>query len=168
MEIQTLASFQGIAGLLNLARGCVRIVAVVSPSTPGTDAQLDSILSVVRTSPSKRLRVYVIVTPAADADTPLQATLFAARHTGERVVYLWDPNAGVANPWKESVGIKSTDNRPIFCLYDTAATFTLAPPTPDTWVQGNTRFDPHPFTDRTSELVRRVESKVTGAATQTP
>jgi hypothetical protein len=167
-EIQTLASFQGIAGLMNLARGCVRIVAVDSPSAPGADAQLDTVLSVVRTSPSKRLRVYVIVTPAADADTPLQAALLASRHPGERVVYLWDPSAGVTNLWKDSVGIKSADSRPIFCLYDTAATFTLAPPTPDTWVQGNARFDPRPFTDRTSELVRRVESKVTGTATQTP
>ncbi len=169
-EIQKLQSFQGIAGLMNLARGCVRIVAVVSPSAPGADAQFDTILSVVRTNPSKRLRAYVILTPGSDTDTPLQATLFASRHPGERVVYLWDPTAGVANLWKESVGIKAADIQPSFYLYDTAASFTLAPPTPDAWVHGSgeARFDARAFTDRASELVRRVESKVAGASTRTP
>jgi hypothetical protein len=165
--IQKLENFQGIAGLMNLARGCVRIVAVVAPSAPGADAQLDTILSVLRTNPSKRLRAYVLVTHAADADAPLQAALFASRHPGERVVYLWDPN-GVSNLWKESVGIKDTRFHTIFCLYDTAATFTLAPPTPDAWIEGEVGFDPRPFTDRTRELLRRVESKVAGTATKTP
>jgi hypothetical protein len=166
-SIQKLESFQGIAGLMNLARGCVRIVAVVAPSAPGADAQLDTILSVLRTNPSKRLRAYVLVAHAADADAPLQAALFASRHPGERVVFLWDPN-GVSNLWKESVGIKDAGFHTLFCLYDTAATFTLAPATPDAWIEGVAGFDPRPFTDRTRELLRRVESKVAGTATKTP
>jgi len=169
-EIQRVNNFQGVAGLLNLARGCVRVVAVVSPTAPGADAQMDTILSIVRANPSKRLRAYVVVTPAADATSPLQAALFAARHPGERVIYLWDPTAVVANLWKESVEIAVADMNAVFCLYDTAASFTVAPPTPDTWVhgRGEGRFNAHAFTDRTNELVRRVESKVAGAASRTP
>lgn len=163
-QVLSLENFQGLAGLMNLARGSVRILAVVSPTAPGVGADMDAILSILRANSSKRLRVYVVITAAGKGDTAVRAADLAGRHYDKRVVYMWDPTTVVANTWRTPLGIENGNVHSVFFLYDTPATFTDAPAVPDTWMHRRTDLKGPPFDaarlqTRANELVTRVESK---------
>jgi hypothetical protein len=167
--VHRVEKFEALSGLMNLARGCVRIVAVVSPTAPGADADLAAVLSSVRASSSKRLRAYVVITAASAEDTAIRAAEFAARHTAPRTVYLWDPTAVVAGRFGPVLGVEGKVHS-VYLLYDTAAILGDSPPAPDTWMQdgpgSQNRFDARQLETRANELVRRVESKVAGAESE--
>jgi hypothetical protein len=168
-SVPRLGNLVNLATVLNLARGTVRIVAVVSPTSPTAAEGLGVIASILEAIPSKRLRAYVILTRAGDADTQTRALNLAAHHRDRRIVYLWDPDRIVETAFAPLVGQTGEPAREVYLLYDTAASFTTVPATPTLWMHMNPRLDgarleEAPLSAKADELVRAVEKKAADAA----
>jgi len=169
-SIQQLSSFTSLATVLNLSRGAVRILAIVSPSAGTADDGLEAIERVLAGNPSRRLRVYVLLTRAGAGDTSARAAVTAARHQDPRIIYIWDPGQIVAEAFRPLVGLESDPVRDVYFLFDTNATFTDVPPMPALWMQANpaiagTPLDADSLQAETGRLVRRVERTASGRAT---
>jgi hypothetical protein len=167
--VPQLANFMSLATVMNLARGTVRIVAVVSPSSPGAAKGMDVIDGILRDIPSKRFRAYVILTHALAADSQARALDLAARHPDRRIVYVWDPAAAVAKAVAPIVGLAGEPVYNVFLLYDTDAAFTTSPATPVLWMHLHPGIDGPPLEDaplrvKADELVRAVEKKAGSGA----
>lgn len=167
--IPQLSNFTSLASIMNLARGTVRIVAVVSPSSDGAAGGMDVVASILRDIPSKRLRAYVILSHAVPADSKFRALDLAGRHRDRRIVYLWDPEAVVASAMAPLVGLAGEPAHDVYLLYDTDATFSATPPTPALWMQlhpgiEGPALDAASLRTRANELVGAVERKAAGAA----
>lgn len=161
--IPQITKFESLSPIMNLARGTVRIVAIVSPSSPDAAAGLDVVASVLRDVPSKRLRAYVILSRAVADDTEMRALELVSRHRDRRIVYLWDPGALVAAAMAPVTGSAAPVHDAYF-LYDTDATFTTAPATPVLWMCTGAHHEgpplaAEPLRARAEELVRSVERK---------
>jgi hypothetical protein len=162
--IPRLANFTSLATILNLARGTVRILAVVSPTSPGADAGLEAITSILSEIPSKRLRAFVILSSSSEADTRARSLGFAAAHVDRRIVYVWDPEAAVNAALTSSEGLAGAPALDVLLLYDTAATFTTNAPAPVMWIPlGGDPVDAGPLRDRADAMVRAVEREASGA-----
>ncbi len=167
--VPRLANFTSLSTIMNLARGAVRIVAIVSPSSPEAAASMDAIASVLGDIPSKRLRAYVILSQAREDDSRVRALDLAARHRDRRIVYLWDPGTAVAAAMAPLTGSSDGTVHGVFFLYDTDATFTTVPPAPVLWMQlganvDGPALDAESLRDRADELVKTVERKAATAA----
>lgn len=166
--VPRLTNFTSLSTIMNLARGTVRIVAIVSPSSPGAAGGMDVIASILGDIPSKRFRVYVILSHAGPADSEVRALNLAGRHRDRRIVYLWDPNAAVATAIAPMIGLAGEPAHDVYLLYDTDATFGMAPATPALWMHTHPRIEgpaleAAPLRDRAAELVRAVERKAADA-----
>ncbi len=164
--VPRLTNFAALATILNLARGAVRLVAVVSPSAPGAEAGMDAVASMLRDIPSKRLRAFVIISQTDSTDTRGRALNLAARHIDRRIVYLWDPDATTAAAMAASDGLAGMPARDVLLLYDTAATFTTTVPAPVAWVPMDDSAGPvasAALRGTADELVRAVERKAATA-----
>jgi hypothetical protein len=162
--VPRLANFASLATILNLARGTVRSVAVVSPASAGAEAGLQAVASILDGIPSKRLRAYVILSSTNSADTQARALDLAARHVDRRIVYVWDPGATVTAAMAGSEGLGGAPTRDVLLLYDTAATFTTVVPPPVAWLAlDGAPVDPGALRARADEMVRAVERKASGA-----
>jgi hypothetical protein len=164
-----LTNFGSLSTILNLARGTVRIVAVVTPSSPAAIQGLDILASVLDDIPSKRLRVYVLLSPAGPNDSKVRALNLAARNRDRRIVYLWDGDAAVAVAMAPLVGLEDEPAQDVYFLYDTDATFNAEPATPVLSMNLNPHVDglkleAQMMRERAEELVRAVEKKAAGAA----
>ncbi|HEU4363874.1 MAG TPA: hypothetical protein VFT13_00255 [Candidatus Krumholzibacteria bacterium] len=167
--VPRLTNFSSLATIMNLARGTVRIVAVVSPSSDGARGGMDVVASILRDIPSKRLRAYVILSHAGPADSEVRALDLAARHRDRRIVYLWDPEAVVATALAPVVGLAGKPAHDVCLLYDTDATFSATLATPALWMQlrpgsEGPALDAASLHARANDLVGAVEQKAAGAA----
>jgi hypothetical protein len=168
-NIPQLTSLTSLATVLNLARGAVRIVGIVSPSSGTADDGLSAIKQVLADNPSRRLRVYVLLTRARADDTTARAIVTAARYREPRIIYLWDPDQIAANAFRATVGLASGPVHDVYFLFDTGATFTAAPPRPELWMQANPAIDGAPMDAdslraETARLVERVERNASSRA----
>jgi hypothetical protein len=149
-----------VAAFLNLAQGTVRIVAAVPSDVRSSLGVVDSIASIVRENPSKRLRAYIILT---GAESPLQAAVLAGQAPDPRVVYFWDPAGEVAKTW-------AWDGTACAWLYDTSAKFADPPPQASLTVtakkDGKPYFQCDALRAMSNDLVRRVEAKVEASGTE--
>ena len=169
MVVPQLANFMSLATVMNLARGTVRVVAIVSPSSPDAAKGMEVIGDILHDIPSKRFRAYVILTHALAADSPTRALDLAARHPDRRIVYVWDPDGVVATAVAPVIGPTEAPAYNVFLLYDTDAAFTTAPSTPVLWMHLHPGIDGPPLEEaplrvKVEELVRAVEKKA-GAGT---
>ena len=94
LEVDSLA---GVTGFFNLGQGAVRIVALVSPTSPECVAGLDSIGALLSRFPSRRLRTYVVFMPMLDSDTRISALVRVGELTDRRVVFFWNQNRSVGD-----------------------------------------------------------------------
>ncbi len=147
--------FGQIAAFLNLAQGTVRLVAIVATDAGASLGVVDSVASLVRENPSKRLRAYVLLRGGTEPESSLRAALLASRATFDpRIVYLWDPTGDVTKPWEPG------DAGAVW-LYDTSARFSDRPPPPTLLVEAKGAvLNCASLRATSSELVRRVEAKM--------
>ncbi len=153
--VQRIDRFEHIAAFLNLAQGTVRIVAIVPSNDIASAAIVDTIAAVVQSSPSKRLRAYVVLT--GESGTPLQAAVLAGRTTDKRIAYFWDATGDATRPWES--------HPPGVWVYDTAAKFSDRPPTAAMAFQAPAPIDGDALRNTSIELVRKVEAKMSVPAT---
>lgn len=78
-------------GFFNIARGTVRFVCVLSPTDPDCREAFDTIRRIMETTPSKRLRAYMVYQPSAEGDSREVAFQLAAGLNEPRVAHFWDP-----------------------------------------------------------------------------
>ncbi len=167
--IPRLNAYASLATVLNLSRGAVRIVAIVSPGSETADRGLDVIDRVLAANSSRRLRAYVLLSKASESDTEIRAVLAASRHREPRIVYLWDPDQIAGNAFRSVVGLESGPVHDVYFLFDTAATFRASPPKPDLWMSLNSAIDGPPLDAdslqaEAGRLVRRVERSASSRA----
>ncbi len=160
-NVHPVAKFAHVAALLNLGQGTVRIVAVVPTGSSSSAGVVDTLASIVQGTPSKRLRVYVILQGENDADSPLHAAVLAGRATDPRLVFFWDPTGDVARAWH-------TTSSACAWLYDTAVKFGDAPPAAALTVEASppgrdARLAGAALRGESSTMIRRVEAKVAQA-----
>ncbi len=168
--IPRLPNVTSMATILNLGRGAVRIVAAISPTSDSADDGLGAIEAVLRENPSKRLRAYVFLTGAGEADTPLRATDVASRHQDRRIAYMWDPDAIAGTTLAPRIGLTGSAASDVIFIFDTDAAFTDVAPEPSLWMRtspaatGN-RLDAESLRSRVDSLVTQVERKASGGKT---
>lgn len=161
-DVPVLQSFEGLSAIVNLAQGAVRIVATVSPTSPDAVPAMDALYAMLAANPSKRLRVFVVLTPALETDTLVKSLVFAGERREKRILYLWDPQSLAASALRPALGLTPGGNPAynVFMLYDTAARFSVTPP--DSWWHVNPaldgpRFDADALGEHVAEMVRRVD-----------
>jgi hypothetical protein len=155
-NIHRVEKYAHVAAFLNLGQGTVRIVAVVPTGLESSLGVVDTLASIVHGTPSKRLRVYVILRGENDADSPLHAAVLAGRASDPRLVYFWDPTGDVARAWASS-------ETACAWLYDTSAKFADAPPKASltvspTSVGHDARLAGASLRATSGEMIRRVEA----------
>ncbi|HEX5133476.1 MAG TPA: hypothetical protein VFX92_13455 [Candidatus Krumholzibacteria bacterium] len=160
--VPRLVNLSSLATIMNLGRGSVRIIAVIAPSAPGAEDGLDVLASVFENIPGKRLRAYVLLTRATDADTHVRALSLAARLRDRRVVYLWDPDGIGASLTAPLTGTPAPPGAGVYCLYDTDATFGPAAPEPALWMEAGSDpagppLEARALEERAAAMVRTVE-----------
>ena len=165
-SVARLQNFGTLVSFLNLASGAVRMVVVLQPSAAECDAALEAVQSVLESTASKRLRVFVIWTPLTTQDNEMRALSLANAIHDRRLVHFWDPGAFVADSFRGVVGSAGTPATGVLLLYDTDAHLALEPPAPSLWMSVNpdikgAALDRKLLTGETNTMVRRVEEKVT-------
>lgn len=156
-SIRRIDQFTHAAAFLNLAQGTVRIVTIVPAHSSASQGVIDTVASILRGNPSKRLRAYVILRGGTDDGLPLQAAVIAARASDPRIVYFWDPTGAVAQVWEPGSAGGAW-------LYDTSAKFSHQPPPASLVVAvpdgRGAALDGSALRATSAELVRRVEAKM--------
>jgi len=152
--------FTHVASLLNLAQGTVRMVAILPVDTRASLAAVDTVASIVKGNPSKRLRAYVILRGGNEAESSLRAALLVGRASDPRIVFLWDQTGAVTDFWKPGP-------TPGVWLYDTSAKFAEQLPEPALILAaakgGDARIEGAALRSAAYELVRLVEAKMARA-----
>jgi hypothetical protein len=166
-------SFTTLVSFFNLASGTVRIVAVLSPSSPATVEVLEAIMGALRANPSRRLRAYVVMSSVSSADTDIRALSHTVPYRERRLTYLWDPNALAASAFRSVSGPGADPATGLCMLYDTDARFLTAPAPPKVWMCADPRLHGPPLdavrlAKEANTLVRRVEARATEPATPSP
>lgn len=156
-NIRRIEQFAHAAAFLNLAQGTVRIVTIVRTESSSSLGVVDTVASILRDNPSKRLRAYFILRGENSTDQPLQAAVIAGRASDPRIVYFWDPTGAVAQMWEPG-------NTGGAWLYDTSAKFSDRPPKASLVVtmpagSGSTLAGAS-LRATSAEFVRRVEAKM--------
>lgn len=163
--VPRVGNFLSLSTILNFGRGAVRVLAIVAPSSPDAETAMETVEALLRDIPSKRLRVYVVLSHAGADDTQIRALDLASRHRDRRIVYLWDPEGLVATAMGPVSGGERADG--VLFLYDTDATFTTAPAEPLLWLRlapaGGEPLERDALLERASGLVRDVERKASDA-----
>jgi hypothetical protein len=167
-NIAKLQNFNTMVAMTNLASGAVRLIVVLDPASTGADAAMKAVESVLGGNPSKRLRAFVVWSAVSAGSTEARATARSTVHD-RRLVYFYDPQATVANAFKNVVGSGDAPATDVLLLYDTDAHLAPEPPAPSLWMSANksikgTALDATQLGASTNELVRRVEEKVTDGA----
>jgi len=157
--VPRLSNFTTLATIMNLARGTVRILVVVAPSSPDAEKGLDAVAAILHENPSKRLRAYVVLSRTGDEDTEVRAVNLAGGHLDRRIVYLWDPGDTVAAAIAASEELEGIAPHDLILLYDTTATFTTAAPSPVMWVPlaGDAPVESGALKGEAEQLVHAVE-----------
>jgi hypothetical protein len=168
-SVARLQNFGTLVSFLNLASGAVRLVVVLQPSSPASDAALEAVRSMLENNASKRLRTYVVWTPLTPEDSQMRALSLANTIHDRRLVYFWDPEAFVANSFRGVVGSADIPATGVLLLYDTDAHLALSPPAPSLWMSVNPAIkgdaiDSKQLSANANTMVRRVEEKITDAA----
>lgn len=168
-SVPRLQNFGTLVGILNLARGAVRVVVILNPSAAGCQDALTAVNSMLQSNASKRLRVYVVWSRLGKEDTELRAISMSTGMRDRRLVYFWDPEAFVANSFRGVVGSGDSPATGVLLLYDTDTHLALDPPAPSMWMSVNPALtgpalDPAELGSQANEMVRRVEAKVNDAA----
>lgn len=171
--VARLQNFGTLVAFLNLASGTVRLVAIVQPSSPSSDAVISTLQSIMDQNPSKRLRGYVVWTRLSDEDTEMRALSRASETSDRRLVHFWDGGAHVAESFRGALGSGETPTSGVVLLYDTDAHLALAPPAPSMWLSVNPKLtgnaqDASQLAVQANTMVRRVEAKVTDATPPKP
>jgi hypothetical protein len=171
--VARLQNFETLIAFLNLASGAVRLVVILEPSEQSSADVLTAVQSVLEANASKRLRVFVVWSRLGPDDTELRALARTAELRDRRLVCFWDGGGFVASSFRGAVGSKSEPVTGTILLYDTDARLAFAPPAPSLWMSVNPALagpalDASALGARTSEMVRRVEAKVTDAAQSKP
>lgn len=155
--IRRIDQFTHAAAFLNLAQGTVRIVTIVPAHSIASQGVIDTVASILRGNPSKRLRAYFILQGGTGDGLPLQAAVIAGRASDPRIVYFWDPTGAVAEVWEPGSAGGAW-------LYDTSAKFSDRPPTASLVVAvpngRDAPLDGSALRATSAELVRRVEAKM--------
>jgi hypothetical protein len=167
--VPTLTTRNGLATILNLGRGSVRIVAVVRPSDPGAGELLAELETTLELIPAKRLRAYVFLSRISDVDTHIRALNLASATADRRIVYLWDPEAIAARTFGPASGIGDGPATGVLFLYNPAATFDPMPPAAELWMENDEFVDGPPLdggalTARAKTLVQTVEREAAGTS----
>lgn len=153
--IRRVEKFVHAAAFLNLAQGTVRMVAILPTSETASLAMMDTIAAVVRSNPSKRLRVFVILNGESDTgESPLRAAVLAGRASDTRIVCFWDPTGSVARMWgpRDAACVR---------VYDTTAKFIDPLPPPALEVKADDgRLDGSALRVTSNDLVQRLEAKM--------
>jgi hypothetical protein len=157
-------TFSTLAAFLNLASGTVRLVAILSPSSPASAAIMETIGTTLRSNPSRRLRAYVVFSHLSTADSEMRALNHAAGLRDRRLIYLWDANAVTAGVFRSVPGSTTEPATDLCMIYDTDARVADPPPAPVLWMSGNPRLggprlEATRFADQANALVRRVEAR---------
>jgi hypothetical protein len=171
--VARLQNFGTLVAFLNLASGTVRLVAVVEPSAPSSDAVISTLQSIMDKNPSKRLRAYIVWTRMSEDDTEMRALSRSNGTRDRRLVHFWDGNALVAGSFRDVLGAGAVPTTGVVLLYDTDAHLALTPPAPTMWLSVNPKLsgnaqDASQLADRANALVRRIEAKVTDATPEHP
>lgn len=171
--VARLQNFGTLVAFLNLASGTVRLVAVVEPSAPSSDAALAALQSIMDKNPSKRLRAYVVWTHMSGDDTEMRALSRANETRDRRLVHFWDGGAVVAGSFRSVLQSGEIPTTGVVLLYDTDARLALTPPAPAMWLSVNPKLagsaqDAAQLADEANAMVRRVEAKVTDATPPKP
>jgi hypothetical protein len=172
-HVARLQNFGTLVAFLNLASGTVRLIAIVEPSSPSSDAAVGALKSILDANPSKRLRAYVVWTRLSGEDSEMRALSRANEFRDRRLVHFWDGEAFVAGSFRSVLGAGETPATDVVMLYDTDARLALAPPAPSLWMSANPKLagsplDPAQLGAAANAMVRRVEAKVTDGAAQKP
>ena len=157
-------SLGGVAGFFNLGQGAVRIVALVSPTSPECATALDSIAALFSRNASRRLRAYVIFMPMLEADAKLAVLERVAELPDRRIVFFWNENRAVGDAFGAATGFDGTAWN-AYALYDTDATFGRRHPgVPDLWMHppeqiGGAQIESGQLSQRAGELLDAFEKK---------
>lgn len=171
LTVAKLQNFGTMVAFLNLASGAVRLVTVLDPTSEGSASALAAIQSALAANPSKRLRAYVVWVATTPEATELRAASRSALVRDRRLVYFFDPEGFVSDAFRSAVssgGVPATD---VVLLYDTDAHLALDPPAPSLWMSANPDIkgqavDAKLLSTQVSDMVRRIEEKVTDATSQ--
>jgi hypothetical protein len=158
-RLQNLGTF---VSFMNLASGTVRLLVIVTPSSPSCQPMLDAVAQVLQANPSKRLRAYVVLAPLGPDDSELRALNLTNELRERRLVYLIDAKAVVAAAFAPVVKSSPDPATGVCFLYDTDAHLALEPPAPSLWMSANPQIkgvalDAKQLGQRANEMVRRVE-----------
>jgi hypothetical protein len=171
--VARLQNFGTLVAFLNLASGTVRLVAVVEPSSPSSDAVITALQSIMDNNPSKRLRGYVVWTRVSADDTEMRALSRSNGTHDRRLVHFWDGGALVAESYRGVLGSGDVPTTGVVLLYDTDARLALTPPAPSMWLSVNPKLtgnaqNASQLAEQANAMVRRVEAKVTDGTAQNP
>lgn len=167
--VARLQNFGTLVSFLNLASGAVRVVAILKPSDPSSEAMIGALQSILSGNASPRLRAYVVWTRLGPEDTELRAAAACSRVRDRRLVYFWDSEAFVANAFRGAVVSKDTPATGVLLLYDTDARLSIDPPAPTLWMSANPdipgdALDAKRLGEGVNAMVHRVEEKVSDGA----
>ena len=139
----SIENIQGFSGFFNVGQGTVRIVSILSPSTPECVARIDAIRSLLESVPSKRVRVYIVFTPQGEEDSQRIALIRGADLTDRRVACFWDPNGAVAAALAPV--LDAAAGKTPCLLFDTDAVLRDPPDAPTMWMSSAAAKGDHAF-----------------------
>lgn len=161
---------EGFSGFFNIARGTVRIVALLSPTCPECVASYGEIVKIMQSTPNRRLRSYVVFMPVRPSDTRAIALSVLAQYQDRRVSYFWDPNFAVGEMLKPVVGSDTRVEDGCF-VFDTSASIRASADEPSLWMRQHAHgdapaFDAAAVEKRVRELLARLVERQRRQATE--
>ncbi len=156
-------NIEGFSGFFNLSQGTVRIVSLMSASCPECRSGFNEIKRIMDTTPTRRLRTYIVFMPVDEHDTRSIAMTLLANLNDRRASYFWDPMFAVGSVFNSITG-SDEPVRDTHFLFDTDAVIRETPTTPILWMHQHKHGD-NPVMNgdvlekRVHELLSRIENK---------
>lgn len=114
--------------------GHVRLVAVLSPTSPDSRRGYLALQSALKNINDDRLKAYVVWTKVTDTDQRSAAAKRAMEFDDPRISCFWDPNSVAASSWR-NVADPKQEVWHSYSLHGPEASWETVPPAPEFWLQ---------------------------------
>jgi hypothetical protein len=105
--------------------------------------------------PDDRLRAYLIWQPILNSDNRISAERRANEFVHEKLTHYWDSNKATGDLWKDVLRLKDTA-WDVYLLYNGAADWSTALPSPDLWFPQLHHATRARFEVKTKQLLKEI------------